>query len=98
MPSALSTFFVSHGSGPWPFMKHRYGSAYDKLEAIADRHAAPGRRAAEGGAGGKQPLGGSRADGVVKRRPGDDLRLRRLPCAYLPGQVPVSIRCAAKAS
>jgi len=33
MPSALPTFFVSHGGGPWPFMKQQYGSTYDKLEA-----------------------------------------------------------------
>ncbi|MBC7455536.1 MAG: dioxygenase [Massilia sp.] len=33
MPSALPTFFVSHGGGPWPFMKDQYGATYDKLEA-----------------------------------------------------------------
>ncbi len=33
MRSALPTFFVSHGGGPWPFMKEQYGSTYDKLEA-----------------------------------------------------------------
>jgi aromatic ring-opening dioxygenase catalytic subunit (LigB family) len=33
MQSALPTFFVSHGGGPWPFMKDQYGSTYDKLEA-----------------------------------------------------------------
>ena len=33
MTAALPTFFVSHGGGPWPFMKDQYGSTYDKLEA-----------------------------------------------------------------
>ena len=33
MPSALPTYFVSHGGGPWPFMKAQYGATYDKLEA-----------------------------------------------------------------
>lgn len=33
MPSALPTYFVSHGGGPWPFMKEQYGSTYDQLEA-----------------------------------------------------------------
>ena len=33
MPNALPTYFVSHGGGPWPFMKQQYGSTYDKLEA-----------------------------------------------------------------
>ena len=33
MSAALPTFFVSHGGGPWPFMKDQYGSTYDKLEA-----------------------------------------------------------------
>ncbi|MFC0250798.1 DODA-type extradiol aromatic ring-opening family dioxygenase [Massilia consociata] len=29
----LPTYFVSHGGGPWPWMKDQYGRAYDKLEA-----------------------------------------------------------------
>ncbi|MES2127901.1 MAG: class III extradiol ring-cleavage dioxygenase [Pseudomonadota bacterium] len=39
---ALPTYFVSHGGGPWPFMKEQYGSTYDKLEASL---AAMGRHA-----------------------------------------------------
>ena len=31
--SRLPTYFVSHGGGPWPWMKDQYGGAYDKLEA-----------------------------------------------------------------
>jgi aromatic ring-opening dioxygenase catalytic subunit (LigB family) len=33
MSKTLPSYFVSHGGGPWPFMKEQYGSAYDKLEA-----------------------------------------------------------------
>jgi aromatic ring-opening dioxygenase catalytic subunit (LigB family) len=33
MRPVLPTFFVSHGGGPWPFMKDQVGSSYDKLEA-----------------------------------------------------------------
>ena len=29
----LPTYFVSHGGGPWPWMKDQYGAAYDRLEA-----------------------------------------------------------------
>jgi len=29
----LPTYFVSHGGGPWPWMKDQFGSAMDKLEA-----------------------------------------------------------------
>ena len=29
----LPTYFVSHGGGPWPWMKDQYGPAYAKLEA-----------------------------------------------------------------
>ena len=37
MSQALPTFFVSHGGGPWPFMKEQYGATYDVLEAsLAD--------------------------------------------------------------
>ena len=31
--AALPTYFLSHGGGPWPFMKEQVGSAYDVLEA-----------------------------------------------------------------
>ena len=30
---ALPTYFVSHGGGPWPWMKEQTGGAYDRLEA-----------------------------------------------------------------
>jgi aromatic ring-opening dioxygenase catalytic subunit (LigB family) len=33
MPARLPTYFVSHGGGPWPWMKEQVGPAYDKLEA-----------------------------------------------------------------
>ena len=33
MSKPLPTYFVSHGGGPWPFMKKEVGSVYDKLEA-----------------------------------------------------------------
>lgn len=29
----LPTYFVSHGGGPWPWMKDELGGAYDRLEA-----------------------------------------------------------------
>ncbi|NRR33806.1 dioxygenase [Oxalobacteraceae bacterium] len=29
----LPTYFLSHGGGPWPFMKDQVGSSYDRLEA-----------------------------------------------------------------
>jgi len=29
----LPTYFISHGGGPWPFMKAEYGNTYKKLEA-----------------------------------------------------------------
>ena len=31
--ATLPTYFVSHGGGPWPFMKEMTGGAYDQLEA-----------------------------------------------------------------
>jgi len=31
--SRLPTYFVSHGGGPWPWMKDQYGQAYAALEA-----------------------------------------------------------------
>jgi aromatic ring-opening dioxygenase catalytic subunit (LigB family) len=33
MPLRLPTYFVSHGGGPWPWIKAQYGTTYDKLEA-----------------------------------------------------------------
>jgi aromatic ring-opening dioxygenase catalytic subunit (LigB family) len=37
MNARLPTYFVSHGGGPWPFMKEQYGATYDVLEAsLAD--------------------------------------------------------------
>ena len=30
--SRLPTFFISHGGGPWPWMKAQTGGAYDQLE------------------------------------------------------------------
>ena len=30
---ALPTYFVSHGGGPWPFMKEQNGGSYDRLES-----------------------------------------------------------------
>jgi aromatic ring-opening dioxygenase catalytic subunit (LigB family) len=32
MTTRLPTYFVSHGGGPWPWMKDQYGHAYQKLE------------------------------------------------------------------
>ncbi len=32
-PSRLPTYFLSHGGGPWPYMKEEFGSTFDKLEA-----------------------------------------------------------------
>lgn len=29
----LPTYFLSHGGGPWPFMKNEYGNTYDKLRS-----------------------------------------------------------------
>lgn len=33
MTRALPSYFISHGGGPWPFMKTEYGETYAKLEA-----------------------------------------------------------------
>ncbi len=33
MPQRLPTYFLSHGGGPWPWMKKERGAAYDQLEA-----------------------------------------------------------------
>ena len=29
----LPTYFISHGGGPWPYMKNEYGRTYDRLKA-----------------------------------------------------------------
>lgn len=36
----LPTYYLSHGGGPWPYMKDQFGGRFDKLEAglIAVRH------------------------------------------------------------
>lgn len=31
--TTLPTFFLSHGGGPWPWMRDQFGNAYDQLEA-----------------------------------------------------------------
>ncbi|HEY9025076.1 MAG TPA: class III extradiol ring-cleavage dioxygenase [Burkholderiaceae bacterium] len=33
----LPTYFISHGGGPWPWMKEQMGGAYDRLEAALAR-------------------------------------------------------------
>ena len=33
----LPTYFISHGGGPWPWMKEELGGAYDQLEAALAR-------------------------------------------------------------
>ncbi len=33
----LPTYFISHGGGPWPWMKEEMGGAYDQLEAALAR-------------------------------------------------------------
>jgi aromatic ring-opening dioxygenase catalytic subunit (LigB family) len=35
--SRLPTYFISHGGGPWPWMKQQMGGAYDRLEAALAR-------------------------------------------------------------
>ncbi|MBB3175809.1 class III extradiol ring-cleavage dioxygenase [Variovorax sp. Sphag1AA] len=41
----LPTYFISHGGGPWPWMKKEMGHAYDKLEAaLADMPRQIGRK------------------------------------------------------
>lgn len=32
MNTPLPTYFISHGGGPWPWMKHEQGGAFDQLE------------------------------------------------------------------
>ena len=29
----LPTYFLSHGGGPWPWMRDQFGQAYDALDA-----------------------------------------------------------------
>jgi len=36
-PPRLPSYFVSHGGGPWPWMKEQLGGAYDQLEAALAR-------------------------------------------------------------
>jgi aromatic ring-opening dioxygenase catalytic subunit (LigB family) len=31
--TTLPTYFLSHGGGPWPWMRDQYGTAYDQLDA-----------------------------------------------------------------
>ncbi|WP_256079969.1 class III extradiol ring-cleavage dioxygenase [Massilia sp. YIM B04103] len=31
--STLATYFLSHGGGPWPFMRTEFGHTYDQLDA-----------------------------------------------------------------
>ena len=31
--SRLPAYFISHGGGPWPWMKQEMGTTYDKLAA-----------------------------------------------------------------
>lgn len=41
----LPTYFVSHGGGPWPYMKEQLGGKFDKLEAsIVDMRRQLGER------------------------------------------------------
>ncbi len=43
--SRLPTYFISHGGGPWPWMKKEMGATYDQLEAaLADMPRQIGRR------------------------------------------------------
>jgi aromatic ring-opening dioxygenase catalytic subunit (LigB family) len=45
MSNRLPTYFVSHGGGPWPWMKDQFGHTYDKLEAsLADMARLAGAR------------------------------------------------------
>ena len=37
MTSRLPTYFISHGGGPWPWMKEQMGGVYDRLEASLAR-------------------------------------------------------------
>jgi len=45
MSTRLPTYFVSHGGGPWPWMKDQYGDTYAQLEAslVAMRRQTGGR-------------------------------------------------------
>src|ERR1700712_1248734 len=43
--SRLPTYFISHGGGPWPWMKKEMGNAYAQLEAaLADMPRQIGRK------------------------------------------------------
>lgn len=33
MKNTFPTYFVSHGGGPWPYMKDQFGHVFDRLEA-----------------------------------------------------------------
>jgi len=33
LSTSLPTYFLSHGGGPWPWMREQFGSAYDVLDA-----------------------------------------------------------------
>ena len=35
--ATLPTYFISHGGGPWPWMKEQMGGVYDRLEASLAR-------------------------------------------------------------
>ena len=37
MTTRLPTYFISHGGGPWPWMKEQMGGVYDRLEASLAR-------------------------------------------------------------
>ena len=37
MATRLPTYFISHGGGPWPWMKEQMGGVYDRLEAALAR-------------------------------------------------------------
>ena len=36
MAAKLPTYFISHGGGPWPYMKQQLGNAYDALESALE--------------------------------------------------------------
>ena len=45
--SRLPTYFISHGGGPWPWMKKEMGPTYDQLAAaLADMPRQIGRKPA----------------------------------------------------
>jgi aromatic ring-opening dioxygenase catalytic subunit (LigB family) len=96
MTTRLPTYFVSHGGGPWPWMKDQYGGAYDKLEAsLVDMKRQAGARP-------KAVLvvtshWETDAFTCLQRRGArHDLRLWRLPAAHLPD--PATRRRATRSS